>query len=277
MRRFSVFISLALLTLDKGYCWNALGHRLVAQIAYHHLTDHAKQVYEHYNHALDKVYRKQSLVNAAPWLDSLRYQKKLWLQERHYVDLPFSIDGTTLRPPNKINAISAIEEAKTVLHTSNNNFDKGFSLRILFHVVGDIHQPMHAASQYSMAYPKGDKGGNLVRLGKNTIASNLHAYWDKGGGYLIGKQSYSLNQLDKTANYIEKLRPCKLEKMNLNPKIWAEESHQIAIHQAHQLKTGQTPDKNYQSMVQRITEERIALAGCRLAALLNQIDMDSSK
>ncbi len=261
-----------LVLLEKGYCWNALGHRLVAQIAYFHLTDHAKQVYNQYNHALDRVYRKHTLVDSASWLDSLRYQNELWLRKKHYISLPFSFDGTRLQPPNKMNAISAIQEAKTILQTSNREFDKGFSLRILLHVVGDIHQPLHAANLYSATYPQGDKGGNLFRLGKNPIAGSLHAYWDKGGGYLIKRRAYSKNQLEKKAKHIEKLWPCKPEKMKLNPQVWAAESHQIAIDKAYRLKARQKPDKNYQSMVKRLTEERIALAGCRLAALLNQID-----
>ncbi|KTC93714.1 MULTISPECIES: S1/P1 nuclease [Legionella] len=269
------FLFLMVVILENGYCWNALGHLLVAQIAYHHLTDHAKQVYNRYNRALDSVYRKQSLVDSASWLDSLRYQNELWLRKKHYIGLPFSLDGTRLQPPNKINAISAIEEAKKILQTSKKDFDRGFSLRILFHVIGDIHQPLHTVNQYSNTYPQGDKGGNLFRLGKNPIATTLHAYWDKGGGYLLKRGFYSKNQLDKKAIHIEKLWPCKLEKMQLDPQVWAEESHQIAIDKAYQLKARQEPDKKYQSMVMGLTEERIALAGCRLAALLNQIDSSS--
>ncbi|ARG97646.1 S1/P1 nuclease [Legionella micdadei] len=269
MRRWC-FYFLVLLG-NNGYCWNALGHRLVAQIAYQHLTDQAKQIYNQYNRALDKVYRKQNLIDSAAWMDALRFQNELWLKEKHYIDLPFSIDGTKIKPPNKVNAVSAIEEAKTILQSQKGDFDKGFSLRILLHVVGDIHQPLHATSQFSAAYPKGDKGGNLIRLGKNSVATNLHAYWDKGGGYLNTKSPYSYNQLIRKANRIEKSWPCQPDKMNLRPIDWAKESHQIAIKKVYLLKAGQKPDKNYQIMVKRITQQRIALAGCRLAALLNKL------
>ncbi|KTD23506.1 3'-nucleotidase/nuclease [Legionella maceachernii] len=258
-----------MLVVNNGYCWNALGHRLVAQIAYHHLTDHAKQTYNRYNHALDKVYRKQNLVNSAAWMDSLRFRKEVWLQEKHYIDQPFSADGTKVILPAKVNAVSAIEEAKTVLRGHSSDFDKGFSLRVLLHVVGDLHQPLHAINQFSVQYPRGDKGGNLVHLGKNSVAANLHAYWDRGGGSLYKKQSYK--QLIKIAYRIEEVWPCQLEKMNLEPKSWAKESYQIAIQKAYLVKPGQKPDKKYQHMVKRVTEQRIALAGCRLAALLNAL------
>ncbi|WP_028387873.1 S1/P1 nuclease [Legionella fairfieldensis] len=269
MRKLLLVLFLA---TNSAYCWNALGHRLVVQIAYHHLTRQAKQQYNHYNHALDTRYRPQSLVNAAVWLDTLHAPDEVWLQPKHYINLPFSLDGSRLIPPNKINAVSAIEEAKTVLgNKSATDFEKGFNLRILLHVVADIHQPLHAASQYSRAYPKGDKGGNLFYLQTNPVATNLHAYWDKGGGFLSTKKSYSKSQLNRKASQIEKHWPCHVAAINLDPKKWANESHKIAVKNAYQIKSRQKPDKNYQKMTKLITEQRIALAGCRLASLLNKI------
>ncbi len=55
------------------------------------------------------------------------------------------------------------------------------------------------------------------------------------------------------------------------PRLWATESHQIAVAQAYQIKEGQKPDRIYQNRVKRITEQRLALAGCRLAAILNKV------
>lgn len=256
----------------NSYSWNALGHRLVAQIAYHHMSKHAKQVFNHYNHALDSVYRPQNLVNSAAWLDSLRYQNDLWLGPRHYINLPFSLDGTKLIPPDEVNAVSAIRNAKVVMRSNlPNDFEKGFTLRILLHVIGDIHQPLHAVSRFSAQLPEGDKGGNLLPLGNNPVATNLHSYWDKGGGFLTTGKHYSKIQLSQKAYNIEKHWPCNPQKMNLNPRIWAQESHQIAVSYAYQIKAGQKPDKRYQHMVKSFTEKRIALAGCRLAALLNRL------
>ncbi|KTD08165.1 S1/P1 nuclease [Legionella jamestowniensis] len=269
-----IFWSLLLIFAIAGnsYSWNSLGHRLVAQIAYHHLNSHAKQLLNHYNHALDKVYRPQSLVNAAAWLDSLRYQNDLWMGQRHYIDIPFSVDGTELIEPCEINAVTAIVLAKQLMQDSSVTvFEKGFSLRILLHIIGDIHQPLHAVSQFSIAHPKGDKGGNLFPLKDNPVATNLHAYWDKGGGWLNTNKHYNAAQLSKIARHIEKHWPCHLQQMNLDPMLWAQESHQLAVQKAYQIRPGQRPSNAYQRMVKNTAEQRIALAGCRLAALLNQI------
>ena len=139
------------------------------------------------------------------------------------------------------------------------------------HVVGDIHQPLHATSQFSAAFPKGDQGGNRLVLRANSIAKNLHSYWDRGGGFLKTSKHYPKNLLAKKAYSIEKHWPCELQKMNLNPEVWAAESQRLARTQAYQIKSGQKPSKKYQQSVKLITEQRLALAGCRLAALLNNL------
>jgi len=59
--------------------------------------------------------------------------------------------------------------------------------RTLIHLVGDIHQPLHAVSRYTKAHPGGDAGGNLFYIKYNNI-HNLHALWDaqvglSDGGY----------------------------------------------------------------------------------------------
>ncbi|MDI9819462.1 MULTISPECIES: S1/P1 nuclease [unclassified Legionella] len=276
LKKVSYYCLLALLLnpclMVSSYGWNSLGHRLVAQIAYHHLTPHTRQVLNHYNHALDKVYRPQNLINSAAWLDSLRYQNDFWLGSKHYINIPFSQDGTALEPPAAENAVSAIKAAEKLMQTSlASDFDKGFTLRLLLHVAGDIHQPLHAASQFSIRHPHGDKGGNLFSLGYNPIATNLHAYWDKGGGLLDTKKHYTSEQLNRKAYSIEKRWPCQPKKMTLNPEVWANESHQLAVNNAYHIRPGEKPSRQYQRMVKSLTEQRLALAGCRLASLLNKL------
>lgn len=270
--RVRCILLLISLFASEAYSWNSFGHRLVVQIAYNHLSPNAKKMCNLYNQALAPIYGARTLVDAAPWLDSLRSQKDLWLQPGHYINIPFSRDGTALLPPNTMNAIFAIEEAITVLNTRQTSlFDKGFSLRILLHVVGDIHQPMHAVSQFSRTLPKGDKGGNLRYLVRNPVARNLHSYWDKGGGLLTPRAQYSYTLLNRRANSMERRWPCHPDLMVLTPKIWAEESHTIAVTKAYVFNTSEKPTKSYQKMVKKLSEQQIALAGCRLAALVNSL------
>ena len=250
--------------------WNAVGHRVIAQIAYDHMTVHAKQVFSQYNHALDKIYKPQNFIQAAVWLDMLRYQDISWFATMHYMDIPFSDDGSPLPAPQEINALWAIEKARALLlNKYPTDFDKGIAFRVLLHVVGDIHQPMHVVSRISSAYPEGDRGGNLVILRDNPVAPNLHAYWDRGAGLLNSKKLRGQAQLTAFATGIEERWPCdEPNGANINPKTWADESHELAVKKAYQLPI----NSQYQDSAQKISEQRMAQAGCRLAILLNTID-----
>lgn len=260
-----------LLLTTTAFSWNAVGHRLVAQIASDNLAPETKQLLNRYNHALDKTFSSKNLVNAAPWLDGLRYMNELWLQPMHYINTPFSRDGSDMLPVNPLNAVVAIKNNSKILSDPQSSlYNKGFSLRILLHVVGDLHQPMHAVSEYSRRFPQGDLGGNRVKLGKNPVGENLHSYWDNGAGSLIGKKRFNAKQIQRKAKRIETKWPCSAH-VSLEPEQWEEESHQIAVNTAYNLTYGKKPSRAYQTEARAIVEQRIALAGCRLANLLNQL------
>jgi S1/P1 Nuclease len=53
---------------------------------------------------------------------------------------------------------------------------KALAYSWLFHLVGDLHQPLHAVSLYSVhQFPAGDRGGNSIPLRRGR---NLHSLWD---------------------------------------------------------------------------------------------------
>jgi hypothetical protein len=261
-------VGLLMLTF-QACAWNAAGHRLIAQIAYDQLTPQAKETFERYNKALEQVYRPSNFINSAIWLDTLVYQDIHWFVAVHYIDLPFSTDGTPIPLPQRINAVWTMKKAKKLLFNKYpTDFDKGIAFRVLLHVGGDLHQPLHAATRISQQFPQGDKGGNLMLIKDNSVAKNLHTYWDRGGGLLLNKRGRNKGQIKKWARSIETKWPCTSTE-SLNPAVWAKESHQLAVNIAY--KTEDTPDKVYQEKTKKITEQQIALAGCRLGALFNQI------
>lgn len=267
---FRVMFAVALwVNATQLFSWNALGHRLVAQIAYDALNKSDRRRVGHQNQLLNLQGHRLSFVNAAPWLDYI-HQRQIWgvrVAPLHYIDIPFSVDGTPLKPPRTPNALTGLDLAANRLSDSNSSdFDKGLSVRILTHVVADLHQPLHAADQYSHQYPDGDRGGNLFRLAPNSIARNLHAYWDRGGGWLLIKGRVSNRTLRLMARNLEKKWPCHLELIKQNPNAWSQESFRIAVEKAYSTKRFSVPSTSYRSMVQAVSQERVALAGCRLAS-----------
>lgn len=268
MKKTIQFFSLLFIIFQAQpiYAWNSLGHRLIAEIAFENMTPEARKKALTYNNIVNQKYKTHLNFNmASVWLD--------WQNggfERHYINLPFSYDHTKLKPPNKTNALTTIDESLVNLKNDNlSPFQKGINLRVLLHVVADIHQPLHTVTQYSKVLPNGDKGGNLYRLKHNNIAKNLHAYWDRGAGFLLTKKRYSQKKLKKRADLILRRYPCEANKMSVNPHLWVQESFKLAEKSAYP--NSPKIDKDFQRKVKRMTEQRIALAGCRLAKLLNSV------
>jgi hypothetical protein len=266
----SVLYCLLVYFSGNAFSWNALGHRLIAQIAYDQLTPQAKRIVNRYNRAAGKVYGPLSFVNAAVWLDWIRYQKNDSYNVLHYINLYFSEDGTPIPRTPLVNAVSGIEQSIGTLSQANSSdFQKGVALRVLLHVVGDIHQPMHATSRVSQRYPDGDRGGHYVGLAKNPIAKNLHGYWDNGAGYLARHRTHKRKQsIKKMAAQLEKEYPCNTVSMTVNPSLWANESHELGV-DAYRRLFHTIPHAYYQYKSMNIVKKRIALAGCRLGFLLN--------
>ena len=256
-----------------GYAWNAAGHRLTAQIAYDNLSPAAKNMCGHLLDVKEQAL-EANFVDSSVWLDAIRKKNIYQFASLHYVDIPFTKDKSKLPKIKPRNAIWAIKQAILVLSSNKtNNAVKVLNLKILIHVVGDIHQPLHATTKVSRRLPKGDLGGNLYLLSRSPYGKNLHQYWDNGAGILNYK---NLNEIQAKAHFLEKTRPCYLAPAQKSPEQWATTAHYLAINQAYSIRTHKQPSKNYQLNVRQITEDQIVLAGCRLAQVLNAIAASTS-
>jgi hypothetical protein len=107
------------------------------------------------------------------------------------------------------------------------------------------------------------------------VANNLHAYWDRGGGLLKHAKYFTVKELQAKAKELENKYPCHSVD-TLTPADWAKESYNLAIEYAYQTPFGKRPSKQYQQKVIAISEKRIAFAGCRLSAIVNQLLQSST-
>jgi hypothetical protein len=186
----------------------------------------------------------------------------------HFIDRPFSPDGTSLQNPPTPNAQTQIVAFRAVLASpSESDALKSYDLVWLLHLVGDIHQPLHATARFTHDRPNGDDGGNKVTVCFHGC-DRLHAFWDD----LFGKSpdpalainvGQGLPQADASmAN-------------NLDEDAWITESFEIARDTAYQNPPiGPTAGRfsisqQYRNRARAIGRQRIALAGARLANILN--------
>jgi S1/P1 Nuclease. len=183
----------------------------------------------------------------------------------HFIDTPFSTDGTPLPPIPTPNAQERIALFRTVLASSSPDELKSYDLVWLLHIVGDIHQPLHASTRVSQPHPDGDAGGNLVKL--DCAKCELHFFWDD----LLGMQ----NDLKTVVNGARKLpEPQDALVAKTDEKDWIAESFQEAQQVVYAPPVGPgngpyTPTLEYKKSAGKLAKQRVALAGARLAKLLN--------
>ncbi len=100
----------------------------------------------------------------------------------HFVDTGFSPDGTPVRPTPVPNAQERIALfAQVLASTTDSDALKSYDLSWLIHLVGDLHQPLHATTRFTSDATAGDQGGNLVKISCSKSAAcptELHAAWD---------------------------------------------------------------------------------------------------
>ncbi len=256
------------LCVPSLFAWNAEGHRVVAQIAQNHMTDSAKARFQVAHPVLDKK-KASSFTEAAVWLDTLRRMPLTGLDGMHYVDIPIASTPDN-KPPevNHLHALMAYTGARQMLLMGEGGpLKQVIALRILLHLTADLHQPLHAATRLTSRYPHGDAGGNKVRLPKNDVSRNLHAYWDRGAGFLLNPMPARIR-----ASVLEKIWPCDLEMAETNPIHWLAESHVLAEKNVYMFHHSKFLSDDYASMAYALSQKRLAEAGCRLAAVLNEID-----
>lgn len=280
-------VGIMLWTPSLSLGWGAGGHMMVASIAFKRLNPRAKAQANALlalpiNPAAVTA-KSTNFVNASHWADDLRpFAEFDSFKVLHFIDHPFSIDGTALPTgvPEPDNIVKALEDNVNILKTSTDKDAQAQALRFIIHFVGDIHQPLHCATRVTSASPEGDRGGNLVSIKVGGKKTNLHSYWDGG----IGKFPKTgpnfapppLSQIPAASATAMAGNPATNPKLELNNPVnfagWADESFTLAKSTAYKgMKNGVTPTASYNSKALKVARQRVAWGGYRLAALLNSI------
>lgn len=289
--------------------WNDLGHMIVAASAYDQLTPEARQkvstllkLNPNYGkwvaHAPKQDLDRVAFVRASRWPDEIKvdpaykqdgrhngnrpsgrkaaqnigYTDKLQHKYWHFINLPFSPDNTRLVEPPTPNAKTQIALfRKTLQSPTSGNYLKSYDLVWLMHLVADVHQPLHATSRFDKAHKKGDDGGNGITVCSHPCETNetLHAFWD----HILG-----LSDDPKTAiDTAKQLSQVDRQLASISDEgIWVKESFESA--QTHvyvsPIEVGLGPYKlteSYKVAARELANRRLALAGTRLANLLNDV------
>jgi S1/P1 Nuclease len=294
--------------------WFNGGHMVVAYIAYQNLTPQTKArvdalltmnpLYKKWTKGVATAQKGvTAFVNAATWPDCIKekkcspgytadgpnggdtppgnptdaqnigYTDKLMHKYWHFVDLPDAA-GAPGQPPKNPNAESEIELLTKAISTAESDNIKSYDVAWLEHLVGDVHQPLHATSRFTKNHPAGDAGGNFLFFCAKPCRDELHAFWDG----LLG-DTPTVAQVKTTGDGL--LAPGKPAGAdNDKPDSWVTDSFNLAVTAVYvtpisadndpNVTISPRPDAAYQTNATAVARSQVTLAGYRLAALLNK-------
>jgi hypothetical protein len=306
MRTILALLMLAAAT--PAHAWNALGHKVIADIAWEELDaptreqivdtlrrhprfdeDFAKQL------PADAEEDRWIFQQAAVWPDMargfqpedrVRYDHPTW----HYVNFPLFVGGErpllgvnlsmeypTAMEGDKWNGGQAVKHCLEGLESTTPRSEKAFAYCWLFHLVGDIHQPMHSTALFSERFPTGDRGGNLIPV---VQGRNLHSLWDG----LLGRRDRPNDVKREVAKLGDQQTIWKVD-TECGVEDWIQESHNLAKSFAYSPEIIAATEKEgelerinlpqeYLTQAGMHAQARVVSAGLRLAALLRTNDME---
>ncbi|MES1219507.1 MAG: S1/P1 nuclease, partial [Bacteroidota bacterium] len=166
------------------------GHRVVGAIAETYLTPKARA-------AVKAILGNETMAMTSNWADFIKSDSTFnYLSPWHYINFNQGLskdefnnllkNDTAINAYNKINFI--VKELKKKQLPSDK---KLLYLRLLIHIVGDIHQPLHVGQL-------GDQGGNRVKVLWFGEATNLHSVWDEK---MIESQKLSYTEYRNAINH----------------------------------------------------------------------------
>jgi len=269
MRRVTVILAAIgiLATAPQPAAWGPDGHRIVARIALANLTPQARR-------QIDRILAgdPQDFVEASNWADQVRPDRPE-TYNWHFVDVPYGIEAYD--PARDCPAteggdcvLAAIDRLRrTLADDTADRARRAEALKFLIHFVGDLHQPLHSITN-------NDRGGNDVRvdLGGDR-PSNLHSVWDRA---IIARRE--LTDEAYADRLLAELARRPMTAGAVDPRAWALESHERAeavVYDYPEFVKDVPPESPirlsdaYFERAAPIVDERLTLAGLRLAALLN--------
>lgn len=249
-------LSLSLFSVCSLSClgWGQKGHDTTAFVAEKHLTPVTVQ-------SVDSILDGRSIVYWSNWLDNASHNDdyaytKTW----HYKN----IDGNDylmakINPDGDV--VTGLREQIAILsNPDSEKKDKALALKILIHLMGDLHQPMHMGHA-------SDKGGNQINVRYFGRPSNLHSIWDSSLIESAHKWSYTEWQ-----QQIDGLSPeNEILLISGNIDDWGAKTFEIAKVVYNYFPEGKEVSYNEVADWAPVIEDQLLIGGLRLAHVLNSI------
>lgn len=301
MKNHSLKITLLLVILGGWSTqFHKMGHMVVARIAEIELQ--GTRIYDQMMEVLGLLtkYTKERdypFIETAPYADDIKALGVKTMNHWHFAD--HYINGDRLLTDKELDAhkikknpenlVWSINESKKILRNKNaslidDRLNKSIYLRMLIHLYGDLHQPLHGVSYVDeKKFKKGDAGGNKFVIDL-VGARDLHTLWDKcvkrckEVSVPLKKNDYDL--IDIYAKHLMKryTRSTTWVKKRLqvtSVKEISDESVQLAIKEVYAgVKFGKPVGEEYLKKGGLLSDKQLLIAGYRLSDALKKLFED---
>ena len=251
--RKTLFLILFTSTIAAS-AWGPTGHRVVGEIASRHLTDCTKA-------RLDSILGPQSLAIISNWMDDIKSDPRYrsW-NPWHYCTIPDDQTYAEAGTPSSSDIITKLHQLMTQgLPNSESEWEDETAIKMICHLVGDIHQPLHVGNGT-------DKGGNDFEVYWFGKKSNLHRVWDSG---IITSTELSYTEY---VQWIDHATPEQMADWSSDDVlVWAQESKQIRMSGIYPEGPNLRLGYQYRYQHQETVNLRLLQAGIRLAHVLNTL------
>ena len=247
-----VLVLFSFLLMVESFGWGVTGHRATGLIAEQYLNTKARK-------RIKQILGQESLAMVSTWMDEIRSDSTYnYTTDWHWTTIPDGgkYEDVEGNPDGKV--VMMIEKFTKELKSGKLTAkQQGEYLKMLVHMVGDIHQPLHVGKP-------GDRGGNEVKVKWAGDDSNLHRVWDSD---MIDDSKLSYTEL---AQFLAKPDAATIKKwQQTSVRDWAKESMALrpAVYNIGKGSLGY----RYSYVNLPSVRERILQAGIRIAGLLNQV------
>lgn len=253
--RFLVLVLSLCAVLPDVFAWGQKGHDVTCEIAERHLDRGARK-------AVKRLLEGKSMVYWSNWLDNASHTDQYaYTKTWHYKNIEAGVEYEDAQLEPKGDVVTAIKrQVQTLKDKTASTESKRLALKMLVHLVGDVHQPMHMGR-------KADLGGNLHKVIYFGKEKNLHSIWDTDvleGGYKWSYEEWA-TEIDRTSKKQRK------EICSGSVDDWARETYVVAKEVYHCTPQQAKLSYDYQARWIPVIEQQLLKGGLRLASLLNEI------
>lgn len=255
MKRLFFTAVMALMIVPNALGWGQKGHDVVAYVAEQNISCRVAR-------KVAKVLEGHSLVYYANWMDNASHTPEYaHTSTWHYANVDEGYTYQTMPKNEKGDVVQAVMQLTEQLKKGGMTAqEESVALRMLIHLVGDLHCPMHAGH-------KSDLGGNLVEVLYFGKPQKLHSIWDSA--LVESAHNWGYTEWQREIDRQPRKEDKKLQQGSVEE--WFSETVELSKGVYKDMPEGAKISYDEVAKYAPLIEQQLLKGGLRLARLLEEI------